>query len=259
MHSPSLTLYTEGTSWLHSRHPFSKLAYLLLIAVAVYCAPGAWIPDAALLVLNVALAAWCDILPAVWKLSWRTMLPLALFMLPIHGLLFPDNHTPVYTLQGITLYAEGLHFAGIILLQLATILTASLLFVFTTHPADYITSLTMAGWPPFVAYLMGSPLLMLPAMRARTATIQAAQRARGLDSEGGLMGRIRALPPLVTPLVLGAFSEIEQRAIALELRGFSATGPRTSLREVTDSALQRAARRAMLALSFGLAAYAVFA
>ncbi|UZP68534.1 energy-coupling factor transporter transmembrane protein EcfT [Desulfovibrio mangrovi] len=257
MQPARLTLYVEGTSWLHSRHPFSKLAYILLTGVVVYCAPGGWIPDAAILTLNIILAAHCRVLLPLWKLSWRTLLPLSIFMLPIHGLLFPHNHTPVCTVFTVTLYAEGLHFAATILLQLAAILTASLLFVYTTHPAGYITALTQAGWPPFVSYLLGSPLLMLPAMRARTATIQAAQRARGLDSEAGITSRIRALAPLVTPLVLGAFAEVEQRAIALELRGFSSTTLRTSLREVQDSSQERLARRLMLVTSTGLILYAL--
>jgi energy-coupling factor transport system permease protein len=257
MQSTNLTLYAEGTSWLHSRHPFSKLAYILLIGVAAYCAPVGLGPKGAILGLNVLLAAWSGILCRVWNLSWRVLLPLALFMFPIHGLYFPDNQTAIFSFQGISLYAEGLQFAETILLQLTTVLSASLLFVFTTHPADFISALSQAGWPPFAAYLMGSPLLMLPAMKARTATIQAAQRARGLDSEGGIMRRIRSLPPLVAPLVLGAFSEIEHRAIALELRGFSARGPKTSLREVPDSRLQRAIRRLMLAVSLGLVVHAL--
>ena len=257
MQSANLTLYAEGSSWLHSRHPFSKLSYIVLIGVAAYCAPVGLGPKSALLAFNVVLAASSGILRRVWSLSWRILLPLALFMFPIHGLFFPDNQTAIFSFQGITLHAEGLLFAQTILLQLATVLTASLLFVFTTHPADFISALAQAGWPPFASYLMGSPLLMLPAMRARTAAIQAAQQARGLDSKAGIMGRIRFLPALVTPLVLGAFAEIEHRAIALELRGFSARGPRTSLRQVPDSSTQRTLRRLMLAVSLGLVIHAL--
>ena len=257
MRSPNLTLHVEGSSWLHSRHPFSKLAYIALAGVAAYCAPGGMVAGAVIVALNVVTAAWCGILPAFWKLTWRILLPLALFMVPIHGFLFPDNRTPLLSFHDLTLYAEGLRFAAAILLQLTAVVTASLLFVFTTHPADLISALTQAGWPPFVAYLLGSPLLMLPAMRSRTAVIQAAQRARGMDSEGGIAARVRSLAPLVTPLVLGAFSEIEHRAIALELRGFSASGPRTSLRHVADSPLQRTLRRLMLAASLVLIIHAV--
>lgn len=257
MQSSDISLYIEGGSRLHSLHPLSKLAYVLLTGVAVYCAPGGPFPDAFLLLLNLLLAAAGGVLSTVWKFLWRTMLPLALFMLPIHGFLLPDNHTPLIVYQGVTLYVEGVQFAGTVLLQLAAVLSVSLLFVFTTHPADLITSLTQAGWSPSIAYIFGSPLLMLPAMRARTGMIQAAQRARGLDSEGSILNRVRSVAPLVSPLILGAFSEIEQRAIALELRGFNSRCIRTSLRVVPDSPAQRVIRRLMFYASIFLLIYKI--
>lgn len=257
MRSDGTTLYIEGSSPLHSHHPFGKLALVLLTGVMVYCAPGGWIPDAAMLALIIILTAASGIFPAVWKFALRTILPLSLFMLPIHGFLNPDNHTPLLTWQSMTLYREGLLFAGMILLQLTTIITASLIFVFTTHPADLLSALKNTGCPPSLAYLFGSPLLMLPAMRTRINTIQSAQRSRGLDSDGNILKRIRALGPLVAPLVLGAFSEIEQRAIALELRGFRSQCKQTSLREVPDSKTQQILRWLMVLTALLLLLYKV--
>jgi len=203
------------------------------------------------------LATAGGILHAVWKFIWRTMLPLALFMFPIHGFLNPGNHVPLLSWQKITLYQEGVVFAGTTILQLTTILAASLLFVFTTHPTDFLAALKKAGWPPPIAYLFGSPLLMLPAVRSRIGTIQAAQRARGLDSDGSLLKRVRSIFPLVAPLILGTFAEIEHRAIALELRGFHSKGAQTSLRDAPDSKAQRTSRWLMLAASLLLILHAL--
>ena len=236
----------EGQSRLHGCHPFCKVFFILLTGVAAYFKPGTAPAAAALLGLNIALAAGAGVFPATWKFTWRTLLPLALFMLPIHEFLYPGNQTALLSWQGLTIYEEGLRFGSTILVQVAAILTASLLFVFTTHPGDFIAALSKAGWPSSMAYIVGSPLLMLPAMRARTDVIKAAQQARGLDSGGSLLGRIRALPPLIAPLVLGAFTEIEQRAIALELRGFRSPAAKTSLRVVSDSTAQRILRRGIL-------------
>ncbi|WP_432734566.1 energy-coupling factor transporter transmembrane component T family protein [Maridesulfovibrio sp. FT414] len=255
MQSGAISLYVSGTSRLHHLHPLSKLTYVLLAGVAVYCAPGGIWPDAVLFAVNLLLAAAAGVSGRVWKFSWRTLLPLAMFMIPIHGMLYPSNQTPLASYNGVTLYAEGLLFAGSTLLQLGAILTASLLFVFTTHPADFITSLTQAGCSSSLAYVLGSPLLMLPAMRARTAVIKDAQRARGLDSHGSFLSRARSVAPLIAPLVLGAFAEIEQRAIALELRGFNSGRAKTSLRVVRDSAREKFVRRLMLSLCLLLIIY----
>ena len=257
MNSGNTTLYIEGHSRLHGCHPFSKLTYILLTGVAAYFEPGTACSASAFLVANLILAATGKVFASAWKFTWRILLPLALFMLPIHGFLYPGNHTPLATFHGLTIFDEGLRFAGTILLQLAAVLTASLLFVLTTHPADFIAALTKAGCPSSLAYIIGSPLLMLPAMRSRTATIKAAQQARGLDPGGSILGRMRSLPPLIAPLVLGAFTEIEQRAIALELRGFHSPAPKTSLRVVPDSTGQRIARMALLIITISLVLYGI--
>ncbi len=146
------------------------------------------------------------------------------------------------------MYKEGLVYAGTLLLQLAAILSTSLLFVFSTHPADIVTSLTQAGWPASFSYLLASPMLMLPAMRTRIRIIQASQQARGLDTHGSVVRRLKALPPLIFPFVLGAFTEIEQRAIALEVRGFNSSYDKTSWRSVADTTMQRYLRWSMVAV-----------
>jgi len=58
--------------------------------------------------------------------------------------------------------------------------------------------------------------------------------------------RIRALLPLVIPLVLGSLIDIEERAMSLEARAFSRTGEKTSLLVLPDSAAQRLARALLL-------------
>jgi energy-coupling factor transport system permease protein len=257
---PGMTLYVEGRSFVHALNPLTKLTWVLLAGALAYGVPvsgteARWLICAALLALDGCLLLSAGAAYRAWGIVWRIMLPLALFMLPIHGLLYPGNRTVVWAWHGIAVHREGLFFALTVLLQVAVLLSASLLFVLCTHPADMVTAVTRAGGSPKLAFLVGSPLLMLPAMRARAATVQAAQRARGLDSEGGIFKRAKGLFPLVKPFLLGAIMEIEQRAVALEVRGFNSRSPRTAWRKVSDSTAQRRARRAMLAACLGVAVY----
>ncbi|MEZ5129504.1 MAG: hypothetical protein R2703_13665 [Micropruina glycogenica] len=46
------------------------------------------------------------------------------------------------------------------------------------------------------------------------------------------------MPPL-GPLVLGMFTDVEERSTAMEARGFGSTAKRTTLTPVRDSAAQR--------------------
>lgn len=241
------TLFIDKDSWIQRLHPFTKLSYILLTGVAVYSGIFGWNSTCLLLLVNAVFAASGRILKEVCQALGRIMLPLLLFMIPIHGFLYPDNTTVLLDVYGMTLYQEGLLFALTTLSKLTLVLMTSLLFVFSTHPSDLITALSHSGKSPSLAYLIGSPLLLLAGMRQRIETIQAAQRARGLHTDGNVFQRFCSLAPLILPLVVGAIIEVEQRSIALEVRGFKSTSAKTSLRILADPPLQRLTRWLMLA------------
>ena len=134
-------------------------------------------------------------------------------------------------------------------MRLAATLAASLLLVVTTHPAHLVQALAEAGLPYGLAYLLGSPLLLLPQIAGRVHVIQDAQQARGLETQGSLLQRARALFPLAAPLVFSALVDVEERSLALEVRGFSAPNPKTNLNELVDTLSQRLARWAMFLLA----------
>lgn len=66
-----------------------------------------------------------------------------------------------------------------------------------------------------------------------------AQRSRGLETEGNLWTRLKAFLPLIGPVVMSSLLETRERAMALEVRGFSASGKKTFLYERESSTLDR--------------------
>lgn len=240
------TLFIDTDSWVQRLHPFTKLSYILLTGMTVYAGPFEWRCTCLLFFINAVIVASGGILKLTCQALARIMLPLLLFMIPIHGFLYPGNKTVLLYVYTIPLYQEGLLFAITTLSKLTVVLMVSLLFVFSTHPADLITAISHGGKSPSLAYLLGSPLLLLSSMRERIETIQAAQRARGLHTDGNAFQRFCSLAPLIRPLVIGAIIEVEQRSIALEVRGFQSTTAKTSLRILADSTLQRLSRSLML-------------
>lgn len=245
-------LFIPGNSWLHTLHPFNRLVYILLTGAAVYLLPKTNCVACFFIALNLILALSAGIVQPSWRFLWRTLLPLCLFMIPIQGFLYPGNSTALFTIGPACFSLEGLQFALGVLVKLTAILGSSLLFVFCTNPLDLITSITQAGLPQAAAYLIGSPLLLLPVVRLRLATIQAAQQSRGLRSGGNFIVRFLAIFPLLAPLVLSSLVEIEQRSIVLELKNFNNPGPKTSLRKVRDSTAQRFVRWTLLGASLAI-------
>ncbi len=125
--------------------------------------------------------------------------------------------------------------------------TSVLTLLFATTPvADLVADLEARGLGRRAAYVLGSVLSSIPRARERAAAVVEAQRARGLDTEGHWWRRWRGIGPLVGPLVWGSLAEVEERALALEVRAFTAPGRRTVLRRFPDDRRQRALRWAAL-------------
>lgn len=252
------SLYLPGDTWLHRLHPMTKLVFSLAAAVIIFGGPGGWL-SAVLPGLFAFLVLWrAGLARPVGRAVMRLTIPLAVMLFLIHGLFNPNNQTILARLGPLAVGQEGLVFAALIITRLAATLAASLLLVISTHPAHLVQALFEAGLPYGLAYLLGSPLLLLPQMAGRVQTIQAAQQARGLKTSGSLLHRARALFPLVAPLVFSALIDVEERSLALEVRGFNAPNPKTSLVELIDSAGQGAARWGMILLAGCLLAARLF-
>ena len=51
--------------------------------------------------------------------------------------------------------------------------------------------------------------------------IKNAQNARGLETEGSVMKRIKAFVPLIGPVIMSSLIDVQERGMTLELRGFT--------------------------------------
>jgi energy-coupling factor transport system permease protein len=141
---------------------------------------------------------------------------------------------------------EGVDFAGQILVRLFAISLAIGLFGLTTDPSALVYDLERRGVSPRFAFVANATLQAVPTMVERAGIIQAAQRARGLDTEGSVRARLRGVMPLVGPVILSSLTEVEERSLALEVRAFSRPGRRNLLWSAPDRSIERVARWAMV-------------
>jgi energy-coupling factor transport system permease protein len=181
------------------------------------------------------------------RTSLLLTLPIALSALLVNVFFFPGGQQVLLRLGPITATAEGLVFALEILVRIMAISGAITLFYLTTRPQDLVVDLERRGVSARVAFVANASVQTVPAMVERAQQIAAAQRARGLDTEGSFMRRARGILPIVGPVILGSIAEVEERTLALEARGFTRPGRRTLLWWPTDSGAQRAARWSLIA------------
>ena len=236
--------YIAGTSLLHRLHPLTKLAAAALVIAATYLLP--WLLAPLVLFGGLfCLAYYSGVAEPFLRTALRVLLPITISLFLIQGLLFPPPGATPLLLGPITLRREGLVFAFVTSTRLLAFTGTFLLLLETTHPADLVFALTQRGLPSSIGYILLVALQIVPDMAARATAILEAQRSRGLETQGGIR-RVRALVPLVGPLIVGALVDVEERAMAIESRAYTANVPKTSLRELVDSAGQRLARWLML-------------
>jgi energy-coupling factor transporter transmembrane protein EcfT len=159
------------------------------------------------------------------------LLPVQLSALAINGL-FPAGGNRAFGLEAA-------------LRLLSVVLPPSLLFL-TTAPDRLLADLERRGLPPAAAFVVAAALGAVPRVRDRAQRVGEALRARGLDTDAGVAGRLRGLTPLGAAMVQGTLAEVEDRTLALEVRGFRSARRRTILRPPPDRAQEQAVRLVLL-------------
>lgn len=221
--------FRPGAGFLHRAHPFTPLAITVSVALLAFVLPGTGGP--LLLLLAVSLLAVAAGVGGVLAPALVLAIPFWLFLIILHGLL--DATPDRAVLIGARITA-----------MLVTFTTA----VAVVHPARLVDALLERGLPFSVAYLFAATLQAVPRLRERAREILDAQRCRGLRVRGSLLNRATAVVPLAVPLVLGALTEVDERAMALEARGVGAATSRTPLAPPADHPVERWVRWALLAL-----------
>jgi len=194
----------------------------------------------------VAPAVAAGVLRGLVRTSLLLSLPIAISALLVNLFFFPGGQHVLLRLGPITATGEGLEFAIEILVRIMAISGAITLFYLTTRPQDLVVDLERRGVSARVAFVANASVETVPAMLERAQQIAAAQRARGLDTEGSILRRVRGVVPIVGPVILGSIAEVEERTLALEARGFTRPGARTLLWWPVDSVAERVIRWALL-------------
>jgi energy-coupling factor transport system permease protein len=224
-----------GPSPFHRLNPLTKATLATVTAIAAVVLGGLIGPIMLAAVAVLVPAAIAGVLGRLARMSLLLALPIALSAFLVNLFFFPGAETVLLRIGPITATAEGLAFALEILVRILAISGAVTLFYLTTRPADLVVDLERRGVSPRVGFVANASVQTVPAMVDRAQQITAAQRARGLDTEGSFLRRVRGVLPIVGPVILGSIAEVEERTMALEARGFTRPGRRTLLWSPPDT------------------------
>ncbi|MCL4368105.1 MAG: energy-coupling factor transporter transmembrane component T [Actinomycetota bacterium] len=248
---PSLSSYVPRESLVHGLHPVTKLVYVacILALAVVYSTPA---PLVVLLLATCCVLLAARVLRPAVRIMSRTVLLIALFLFVVRGLAEPGGNV-AFALGPLAFKQAGLDVAMLISLRLFIFVAAALTLLLTTYPPYLMAALEEKKLSPRASYVVLSTMQIIPMMQARATAILEAQQARGLDTRGSLLTRVRALFALVGPLVLGSIEGVEARAMAIEARAFLVHHRRTHLYAVATSSVDRVLMVALPVLTFAFA------
>ena len=238
--------FLPGESWLHRRQPLTKLLGLRIGLLAAFL-----LPPVALVPLIVALAiiGWTTGLLGPMLRALRIPAVLLVSIVVINALLFPGASERWLEFGPFAVTREGVTFGLVSAGRLLAVFLASVLFLFTTLADDLLEALVGRGVSHRLAFVVLSAVQLVPRLQARAGSILEAQQARGLQVEGSIARRLRALVPLIGPVVLGRSSMSASGRSHWRRVRFGARRDRTAYRLVADPPMDRWIRLALLPAS----------
>ena len=240
MRDVSFGQYYPSNSFVHKCDPRTKLLFLIAYIVAVFMAKNFYALGAcAFVFLLVALFSGVPFKSLLR--SVKAVLFLLLFT-AVLNLFFYKGGNVLWSWKFIRITDKALYFTIFLAVRLFLLVLGSAVLTLTTTPVsltDGIESLlTPLKWIRFpvheLALIMSIALRFIPILTDETGRIMNAQKARGADFEtGGLFKRVKAIVPILIPLLISAFRRADELGDAMDARCYSGSKVRTKYKKLT--------------------------
>lgn len=173
-------------------------------------------------VTNIAVAAVLQVLDRFWSRFWKIALTVSIFTIGVRAF-FEYGNDVVLNVGPLTVTQEGLASANWYVAMLLAVCAPLVLLTSILSLQDLSHALELLGARRQVCYVVINSARLIPELAARGTAVRDAQRSRGIQVDGSRLVKLKAVVPTIAPLVLSALSSVEERAVAMEVRGASIT------------------------------------
>lgn len=222
--------YFRADSVVHKLDPRMKLVLLILMIVFLFLSGNAW----SLLFCGFSLVFAMLLSRVPFKMYLKNMKPILIIVIftSIINLFYTDTGVTVVDWWIFHITAGGIYRALFMALRIAFLILLSSVLTYTTTPNDLtdgierlLSPLRFVGLGKAVhtlAMMMTIALRFIPTLVDETDKIMNAQKARGADLESGkLFDRIKALIPILIPLLISSIRRAYELAEAMECRCYN--------------------------------------
>jgi energy-coupling factor transport system permease protein len=229
--------YLQRKSFVHRLNPLTKFAVLILLVILTVTL----VSDITsfcifLFILFGFIGAGISLRYAFGRL--RRLITFILLIALVQLLFTPYGTIFFYLIPPLApgfgpffpITAVGIANAINLAFRLINIVLASTLFVGTTDPSRFAAALTQLRIPYRYGYTLVLALRLVPLFDEESNTVQAAQRARGIPVDQGIIrGFFRRIRYTFMPMLFSALGRVDALTLAMDGRGFGYAPTRTFL------------------------------
>lgn len=231
--------YYPGASLIHRMDPRGKIIFTVAFIVFSFVAGNA----VALLLVMLTLLTVMMLSRIPLKMFLKTLKPIIpiILLTSIINALYVSSGVVLVDWHFITITSGGLLTAVYMSTRIAMLIMSSSLLTYTTTPTQLTDAIERLFSPLKVirldvhslAMMMTIALRFIPTLIEETEKIMSAQKARGADIDnGGLLKRIKALIPVLIPLLISSFRRASELADAMECRCYHGGKGRTRMKKM---------------------------
>ena len=253
--------YYESNSLLHKTDPRFKIVILILLIVFIFLAKNAFsLGFAAAAMAAVMLISRVPL--RLYLKNMKAILPVLLFTAVIN-LFYGDGGRVLFSVWKLTVNTEGVYRAVFMAVRIILLILISSALTYTTTPNDLtdaieslLSPLKYVGLKSAVhtlAMMMTIALRFIPTLTEEAEKIMNAQKARGADLENGrLSERVKALIPILIPLLISSVRRAYELAEAMECRCYNGGEGRTRMTQLRTAPRDYAVFACALAICGGI-------
>lgn len=225
---PSMLFLFSG---IMSRSVLLITKFLFVICTAVLSILfGGPVYIAVISAVYIILSLFAHVFKGFFKSYFKLFVFFGLMLILISSLFQNAEAEVLLSIGKISLYKvgfiRGCRMSSVIL----TLAGGLLLFTATTQVQDLMAVLGKMGLSSNVVYMVVASFRSINELSDKMGQILEAQSSRGIETEGNLFVRLKAILPMLITLLLSSMVSAEEKAIALEARCFNCHCKRTSLR-----------------------------
>lgn len=229
---------------IHKLTGFTKLFFFL-----IWCITSALTFDTRVLAVMLLIGVTIFIISKTkWKQVSGVFKAVMFFMVvnltciflfaPEQGCLIYDSRTVLFHIAGrYYVTAEQLFYEMNVMMKYFTVIPSVFVFIVTTDPSEFASSLNGVGVPYTISYAVAISLRYIPDIQDEFHKIKNAQEARGIEMsrKASVLSRIKSTASIIFPLLFISMDRINVVSNAMELRGFGKKKQRTWYRKRTLS------------------------